>query len=76
MERVYDSCCGIDVHKKLIVACFRQGRKEKIRKFGVFNRVCQIFCINAPFWPTSERTYTVYLTISIIRDERETDFTG
>ena len=21
MKRVYDKCCGIDVHKKLIVAC-------------------------------------------------------
>ncbi len=38
MKRVYDKCCGIDVHKKLIVACFRQGRKEEIRKFGASTR--------------------------------------
>ena len=24
MKKVYRSCCGIDVHKKLIVACFLQ----------------------------------------------------
>ena len=24
MEKVYDKCCGIDVHKKLIVACFKK----------------------------------------------------
>ena len=34
MERIYDKCCGIDVHKKLIVACFRQGNKQEIREFG------------------------------------------
>lgn len=25
MEKVYDKCCGIDVHKKLIVACLKKG---------------------------------------------------
>lgn len=34
MDRVYDICCGIDVHKKLIVACFRHGRKQEVREFG------------------------------------------
>lgn len=33
METVYERCCGIDVHKKLIVACFRNGKKAEIRKF-------------------------------------------
>ena len=28
MEKIYDKCCGIDVHKKLIVACLRSGRKN------------------------------------------------
>ena len=34
MDKVYDKCCGIDVHKKLMVACFRQGNKQEIRNFG------------------------------------------
>ena len=33
MQRVYERCCGLDVHKKLIVACFRNGRKAEHRKF-------------------------------------------
>jgi transposase len=33
MQTVYERCCGIDVHKKLIVACFRNGNKAEIRKF-------------------------------------------
>ena len=38
MEKVYDKCCGIDVHKKLIVACFRKGDKQEIREFGATTR--------------------------------------
>lgn len=33
MQTVYERCCGIDVHKKLIVACFRNGKKAEVRKF-------------------------------------------
>ena len=33
MQNVYERCCGIDVHKKLIVACFRNGKKAELRKF-------------------------------------------
>lgn len=33
MQTVYERCCGLDVHKKLIVACFRNGRKAELRKF-------------------------------------------
>ncbi len=29
MERVYDKCCGVDVDKKLIVACFKQGKAQE-----------------------------------------------
>ena len=29
MDKVYDKCCGIDVHKKLIVACFKKGNKQE-----------------------------------------------
>ena len=38
MDRVYDNCCGIDVHKKLIVACFRKGNKQEVREFGATTR--------------------------------------
>lgn len=38
MDRVYDKCCGIDVHKKLIVACFKNGSKQEIRDFGATTR--------------------------------------
>lgn len=38
MDKVYDKCCGIDVHKKLIVACFRQGNKQEICEFGATTR--------------------------------------
>lgn len=38
MDKIYDNCCGIDVHKKLIVACFRKGNKQEIREFGAVTR--------------------------------------
>lgn len=38
MDKVYDICCGIDVHKKLIVACLRKGNKNVIREFGATTR--------------------------------------
>ena len=34
MEVVYECCCGIDVHKKMIVACLMNGRKHELRQFG------------------------------------------
>lgn len=30
MDKVYDICCGIDMHQKLIVACLRKGNKSMI----------------------------------------------
>ena len=38
MEKVYDKCCGIDVHKKLIVVCFKCGKKQEVREFGATTR--------------------------------------
>ena len=38
MDRIYDKCCGIDVHKKLLVACFIHGRKQEVREFGATTR--------------------------------------
>ena len=29
MEHLYRVCCGLDVHKKIIVACLRKGGKKK-----------------------------------------------
>lgn len=34
MKKVYDNCCGIDVHKKLMVACFIHGKEQEVREFG------------------------------------------
>jgi Transposase and inactivated derivatives len=34
MEAVYERCCGIDVHKKKIVACLSVGGKQEIRNYG------------------------------------------
>ena len=38
MDKIYDNCCGIDVHKKLIVACFRKGSRQEVREFGATTR--------------------------------------
>ena len=38
MDKIYDNCCGIDVHKKFIVACFRKGNKQEVREFGATTR--------------------------------------
>jgi transposase len=34
LEALYLKCCGVDVHKKKLVACLRIGRKKQIREFG------------------------------------------
>jgi transposase len=34
MQAVYERCCGIDVHKKMIVACFIVGSKQESRTYG------------------------------------------
>ena len=35
MEVVYERCCGIDVHKNMLMVCiFTSVRKKEIRKFG------------------------------------------
>lgn len=37
MEVLYERCCGIDVHKKILVCCFKCGKKQEIRTFGSNN---------------------------------------
>ena len=44
MEKVYDKCCGIDVHKKFIVACFRKGNNQEVRNFGATTRELLELC--------------------------------
>lgn len=34
MEVVYDCCCGLDVHKKIIVACVINNNNKTIKSFG------------------------------------------
>lgn len=34
MEVVYRCCCGIDVHKKAIVACLIKDRKQEVKEYG------------------------------------------
>lgn len=38
MELVYERCCGVDVHKKLIVVCFRDGKKTDIKEFTAMSK--------------------------------------
>lgn len=38
MDKIHDICCGIDVHKKLIVACLNHKRKKELREFGATTR--------------------------------------
>ena len=34
MEVVYTNCCGLDIHKSILVACILNGRKKEIKSFG------------------------------------------
>ena len=34
MQVVYRCCCGVDVHKKSIVACLNADGKREVKKFG------------------------------------------
>ncbi len=38
MKKVYDNCCGIDVHKKFMVACFIHGKEQEVRELGAITR--------------------------------------
>ena len=38
MDVKYERCCGIDVHKKMIVACLIRGGKQELRKFGTMTK--------------------------------------
>ena len=34
MDVVYQTCCGIDVHKMKLVACLCKGHKQEIKEFS------------------------------------------
>ena len=34
MEVIYECCCGLDVHKKVIVACIVSKSKRVVKTFG------------------------------------------
>ncbi len=34
MRVVYERCCGLDVHKRTVVACIRTAAGHQIRTFG------------------------------------------
>lgn len=38
MEIVYRCCCGIDIHKSLIVACLRTGSKQELRELTRYRK--------------------------------------
>lgn len=38
MEVIHERCCGLDVHKKLVVACVITPRAKQIRSFGTMTR--------------------------------------
>lgn len=44
MHIIYDSCCGIDVHKKLMVACLIHDGRQEVREFGATSRELSGLC--------------------------------
>ena len=38
MEKIYDCCCGVDVHKKILVVCLMKKSKKEIREFQTYTR--------------------------------------
>ena len=41
VELHYERCCGLDVHKSIIVACFRNGAKTTVMDFGATSKELQ-----------------------------------
>ena len=64
MQKVYERCCGIDVHKQMIAVCLKKGKHSEIRQFGTFTKDlremtawlkeqdCQMVAMesNGPYW--------------------------
>ena len=41
MEVIYERCCGIDVHKKMLAVCLFTGRQKEIRNYGTMTEDIQ-----------------------------------
>ena len=44
MQVVYDCCCGIDVHKKMIVVCLNRSGKRELRRFDTMTNDLKGLC--------------------------------
>ena len=44
MEILYKICCGVDVHKKVIVACLNINGKRELQSFGTTTKEIQQLC--------------------------------
>lgn len=38
MEVIYERCCGVDVHKRKVVACVITPEGKEIRSFGTMTK--------------------------------------
>ena len=38
MDVIYQRCCGVDVHKKVLVVCLMSGKKKEIKTYGTSTR--------------------------------------
>ena len=63
MEVVYRCCCGIDVHKSLIVACLRRGGKQELREFGTMT--CEIKALGSWLAAVSYSPLSLAATIPV-----------
>ena len=34
MDVIYQRCCGVDVHKKVLVVCLLRGKQKEIKSYG------------------------------------------
>lgn len=57
MDILFENCCGVDVHKKLIVACFFRGKEKEIREFGATTQELQ----NMADWLTENHCEAVVM---------------
>jgi len=44
MQIVYGCCCGIDVHKRMIVACLNKSGEQELRQFGTMTSDLRALC--------------------------------
>lgn len=55
MQVVYERCCGVDVHKKTIAACFKDGKKQEFCQYGTTTKELKMMAE----WLTSKRCQMV-----------------